>query len=160
MAIARTPEAFYDLAAHHLPPEPTVCPAGGRPPIEHRRIVEVLWFVLATGCRWEDVRPEMGCSGRTAHRFLQRWEEIGYWDRIHADLLRLLRLVGKLDPDLVIVDAVMVRAFGGGELIGPSPVDRREKGSRNTRCWSIGMGCRWPFARHQPMPAIISRSSR
>jgi len=92
----------------------------------------VLWLVLATGCRWEDVPPEMGCSGRTAHRFLQRWEEMGCWDRLHADLLRLLHQAGKLDPDLVIVDAVMVRAFGGGELTGPSPVDRRKKGPKHT----------------------------
>ena len=132
MAIARMPDAFYDLAAHHLPPEQSVGPKGGRPPIDHRRIVKVLWFVLATGCRWEDVPSEMGCSGRTAHRFLRLWEEMGCWDRLHADLLRLLRQAGKLDPDLVIVDAVLVRAFGGGELTGPSPVDRGKKGSKHT----------------------------
>ena len=105
---------------------------GGRPPIAHQCILKVLWFVLATGCRWEDVPPELGCSGRTAHRFLQRWEEMGCWDRLHADLLRLLRQAGKLDPDLVIIDAVLVRAFGGGDLTGPSPVDRRKKGSKHT----------------------------
>ena len=93
MAIARMPEAFYELAAHHLPPEQAVGPAGGRPPIDHRSIVKVLWFVLATGCRWEDVPQEMGCSGRTAHRRLRLWEELGVWDRLHADLLRLLRQV-------------------------------------------------------------------
>jgi transposase len=91
-----------------------------------------LWFVLVTGCRWEDVPAELGCSGRSAHRFLQLWEEMGCWDRLHADLLRLLRQADKLDPDLVIVDAVMVRAFGGGELTGPSPVDRRKKGTKHT----------------------------
>src|SRR3954454_19428765 len=132
MAIARMPDAFYDLAAHHLPPEQPVGPAGGRPPINHRLILKVLWFVLATGCRWEDVPSEMGCSGRTAHRFLQCWEEMGCWDRLHADLLRLLRQAGKLDPDLVIVDAVLVRAFGGGEQTGKSPVDRGKKGSEHT----------------------------
>src|SRR4051794_20732562 len=132
MAVARMPDAFFDLAAHHLPPEPVVGPAGGRPPISHKCILKVLWFVLATGCRWEDVPPELGCSGRSAHRFLQRWEEMGCWDRLHADLLRLLRQAGKLDPDLVIVDSVILRAFGGGEGTGPSPVDRRKKGSKHT----------------------------
>lgn len=48
------------------------------------------------------------------------------------DLLRLLRRAGKLDPDLVIVDAVVVRAFGGGEATGPSPVDRRKRGTKHT----------------------------
>src|SRR5215207_3827482 len=126
------PDGFFDLAAHHLPPERAADPSGGRPPIDNRSIVKTLWFVLATGCRWEDVPPEFGCSGRSAHRFLQLREEMGCWDRLHADLLRLLRQAGKLDPDLVVVDAVMVRAFGGGDLTGPSPVDRRKKGTKHT----------------------------
>jgi transposase len=60
------------------------------------------------------------------------WEELGIRDRLHADLLRLLRQVDKLDPDVVIVDAVLIRAFGGGEQAGPSPVDRRKKGTKHT----------------------------
>jgi transposase len=132
MAIARMPDAFFELAEHHLPPEQPVGPTGGRPSLGHRDILKVLWFVLATGCRWEDVPPEMGCSGRSAHRFLERWEELGCWDRLHADLLRLLRQAGKLDPDLVIVDSVIVRAFGGGQQTGPSPVDRGKKGTKHT----------------------------
>ena len=132
MAQARMPDAFFDLAAHHLPPEQPVGPGGGRPRVGHRVVMNVLWFVLATGCRWEDVPPELGCSGMTAHRCLRLWEEQGVWDRLHADLLRLLRQAGKLDPDLVIVDAVIVRAFGGGEQTGKSPVDRGKKGSKHT----------------------------
>src|SRR5919112_2551596 len=151
MASARMPEEFFETVAHHLPPEQPVGPKGGRPRIGHRVIIRVIWFVLTTGCRWEDVPPELGCSGRTAHRFLQRWEEMGCWDRLHADLLRLLRQAGKLDPDLVIVDAVLVRAFGGGQQTGSSPVDRRKK-ARDTPCWWTDMECRWPSARHQPTP--------
>jgi transposase len=132
MAVARMPEDFYQLAAHHLPPERFVGPAGGRPPLDNRSIVKTLWFVLATGCRWEDVPAEMGCSGRSAHRFLRLWEEMGCFDRLHADLLRLLRQAGRLDPDLVIVDAVIVRAFGGGELTGRNPTDRGRKGTKHT----------------------------
>ncbi|HEY2269224.1 MAG TPA: IS5 family transposase [Streptosporangiaceae bacterium] len=132
MALARMPDDFYDLVAHHLPPEQPAGPRGGRPPIAHRTVLTVLWFVLATGCRWEDVPPEMGCSGRTAQRRLRAWEEIGIWDRLHADLLRLLRHAGRLDPDLAVVDGVMVRAFGGGEATGPSPVGRGKPGSKHT----------------------------
>ena len=57
---------------------------------------------------------------------------MGVLDRLHADLPRLLNQAGKLDPDLVIVDAVILRAFGGGEQTGKSPVDRRKKGSKHT----------------------------
>ncbi len=120
------------MVAHHLPPEQPVGPSGGRPRVGHRVAVRVIWFVLATGNRWEDVPPELGCSGRTAHRRLRAWEEAGIWDRLHADLLRLLRRADKLDTDVAIVDGVMVRAFGGGEDTGPSPVDRRKLGTKHT----------------------------
>lgn len=133
MASARMPDEFYDLVAHHLPPEPPrVGPHGGRPWVAHRAAVRVIWYVLASGVRWADVPPELGCSGRTAHRRLRAWEEAGIWDRLHADLLRLLRQADKLDADLVVVDSVYVRAFGGGERTGPSPVDRRKKGTKHT----------------------------
>jgi transposase len=132
MATAHMPDEFFEIVAHHLPPEPTVGPYGGRPPIGHRVVMRVIWFVLATGNRWEDVPQELGCSGRTAHRRLRAWEEAGIWDRLHADLLGLLKRAGKLDADTVVVDGVTVRAFGGGEATGPSPVDRSRKGTKHT----------------------------
>jgi len=132
VAQARMPDAFFELAAHHLPPDQAVGSEGGRPRIDHCVVLGVLWFVLATGCRWEDVPPQMGCTGRAAYNSMRLWEEMGVWDRLHADLLRLLRRADKLDPDRVIVDAVLVRAFGGGERAGPSPVDRRKKGTKHT----------------------------
>src|ERR1044071_1307775 len=111
MASARMPLAFFKLAAPPLPPEQPGRPEGGRPPASHLVVLKVLWFVLVTGCRWEDVPPELGCSGMTAHRYMRCWEQLGVWDRLHANLLRLLRQADKLDPDLVIVDAVILRAF-------------------------------------------------
>jgi transposase len=132
MANAHMPDEFYDLVSHHLPPEKAVGPKGGRPPVKHRVVVRVLWFVLATGDRWEDVPQEMGCSGRTAHRRLQEWERLGIWDRLHADLLRLLRQADKLDPDTAVVDSVLVRAFGGGEQTGKNPTDRGKPGTKHT----------------------------
>src|SRR6476646_5361522 len=132
MADAFMPEEFFETVDHHLPAEQPVGPQGGRHRISHRGVVRVIRFVLTTGARWEDVPSEMGCSGRTAHRRLRAWEEAGIWDRLHADLLGLLRAVDKLDPDVVIVDGVIVRAFGGGEQTGPNPVDRRKPGTKHT----------------------------
>ena len=132
MAEAHMPEEFFAELEVYLPPEQPVGPQGGRPPIKQWVVMKVIWFVMATGCRWRDVPPEMGCSGRTAQRRLRHWEELGVWDRLHGHLLKLLRQSGQLDTDLVIVDSVVVRAFGGGEATGPSPVDRRKSGSKHT----------------------------
>jgi transposase len=132
MAKAQMPEEFYEELVPHLPPEQPVGPQGGRPRITHWIVMKVIWYVLVTGCRWEDVPSEMGCSGRTAHRRLQAWEELGIWDRLHAHLLALLRKAGALELETVVVDSVIVRAFGGGEDTGPSPVDRGKPGTKHT----------------------------
>ncbi len=81
MASARLPAEFFDTIALHLRPEQPVGPKGGRPRVGQRVVVRVIWFVLATGSRWEDVPPELGCSGRTArvHLLRTKWEE----DRRH-----------------------------------------------------------------------------
>jgi transposase len=129
---ARMPEEFFEEVMPLLPAEKRPGPEGGRPRVGHEVVLKVIWFVLVTGCRWEDVPLEMGCSGRTAHRRLRAWEELGIWDRLHLHLLTLLRRAGELDLHTVIVDSVQVRAFGGGEATGPSPVDRGKLGSKHT----------------------------
>jgi hypothetical protein len=57
---------------------------------------------------------------------------MGIWDRLHDDLLRLLRHAEELEPELVVVDSIIVRAFGGGELTCPSPVDDGNEGAKHT----------------------------
>jgi transposase len=132
MVATELPEEFSEIVAHHLPPEQPAGLHGGRPRIPDRIALRVIWFVLASGCRWADVPRELGCCGRTAHRRLRAWEEAGVWDRVHADLLRMLREAGKLDTSLAVIDSVIVRAFGGGQMTGPSPVDRRKPGTKLT----------------------------
>ena len=75
---------------------------------------------------------ELGCCGETARTRLQEWERIGVWSEIHRVLLTLLRQRNQLDMDTTIIDSTQVRAFGGGDKTGPSPVDRRKKGTKYT----------------------------
>jgi transposase len=62
------PDELFDTLAQHLPPEQPVGLEGGRPRVGHRIVVRVIWFVLTTVSRWDDVPAELGCAGRTAHR--------------------------------------------------------------------------------------------
>ena len=132
MADARMPEKFYELAVPMLPRERDPGPEGGRRPIGHYRVLKVIWFVLVTGCRWKDVPQEMGCCGETARTRLQAWERAGIWDQLHKLLLTMLRQENELHLETVIIDSTQVRAFGGGDATGPSPVDRRKKGTKYT----------------------------
>jgi transposase len=126
------PEKFYELAHPLLPVEPEVGPQGGRPVVRHYTVLKVIWFVLVTGCRWKDVPRELGCCGETARTRLQAWERAGHWDQLHKLMLTMLRQKDELHLETVIVDSTQVRAFGGGEATGPSPVDRRKKGTKFT----------------------------
>lgn len=129
---ARMPDAFYEIAKKYFPEQ---CPPGrfgGRPPITHHVVLKVIWYVETTGCRWKDVPIEMGCCGETARTRLQAWEQDGIWDAIHLELLELLKKQGVLDVGTVIIDSTIVRAFGGGEETGPSPVDRAKPGPKFT----------------------------
>jgi len=132
MADARMPEKFYELAEPLLPPEKEPSRQGGRRPIGHHKVLKVIWFVLVTGCRWKDVPQEMGCCGETARTRMQAWENMGIWDQLHLLLLTLLREEKALHLETAIIDSTHVRAFGGGDATGPSPVDRRKKGTKYT----------------------------
>ena len=132
MPSAVMPPEFYAELEPLLPKEKPVGPLGGRPRVPHQTVMKVIWFVLATGCRWADVPLELGCSGRTAHRRLEDWQVLAIWDQLHMRMLELLKKAGLLDLDTVCVDGVIVRAFGGGEETGPSPVDRRKPGTKHT----------------------------
>jgi transposase len=132
MADACMSEEFYELAQPMLPPEKEPGPEGGRRPIAHRTVLKVIWFVLVTGCRWKDVPQEMGCCGETARTRLQTWERAGIWDQLHRLLLTMLNREKQLDLKTTVIDSTQVRAFGGGDATGPSPVDRRKKGTKYT----------------------------
>lgn len=132
MADACMPEEFYELARPMLPPEKEIGRQGGRPAKCHRVVLKVIWFVLVTSCRWKDVPQEMGCCGETARTRLQEWEKAGIWSQLHRLLLTMLRHENHLHLETAIIDTTQVRAFGGGEATGPSPVDRRKKGTKFT----------------------------
>lgn len=129
---ARMSQEFFEMAVFHLPKQNSPGSKGGRPWIDHYVVLKVIWFVEVTGCRWKDVPKEMGCCGETARTRLREWEKAGIWDAIHQELLSLLRKQGQLDTSTAIIDSTLVRAFGGGEATGPSPVDRRKKGTKFT----------------------------
>ena len=132
MASGAMPDEFWELVQPLLPPDKPVGPAGGRPRILNAVALRVIWYVLATGIRWADVLVDMGCSGRTAHRRPQEWQESPVWEVLHRKLLELLNRDGKLDLSIAVVDGTLVPAPGGGDHNGPNPTDRGKTGSKHT----------------------------
>ncbi|MEU0787297.1 transposase [Streptomyces sp. NPDC006173] len=68
--------------------------------------------------------------GRSCWRRLDRWRKAGGFDQPHRVLLAELNAAGKVDWSRACVDGSHTCAKGGADT-GPSPVDRRETGSKH-----------------------------
>ena len=68
----------------------------GRKPLDDRRVLSGILFVLHTGIGWEHLPQELGFgSGMTCWRRLHAWQEAGVWERLHQLLLAELNALGK-----------------------------------------------------------------
>jgi transposase len=115
-----------------LLPKHEPSPKGGRPPIDDRKTLTGIIFVLKSGIPWEMLPQEMGCGcGMTCWRRLGDWQAAGVWERLHQVLLNQLRAADQIDWTRATVDSSSVRAVGGGEKTGPNPTDRRKPGSKH-----------------------------
>lgn len=103
------------------PPKPRRARYPGRKPIEPRKALTGILFVLRTGIPWEHLPKELGCgSGMSCWRRLRDWTEAGVWDQVHRLLLEKLHGANKLDWSRVVVDSSSVRAVFGGPR--PAPI--------------------------------------
>jgi transposase len=95
----------------------------GRRPIDNRKALTGILFVLRTGIQWEHLPQEMGCGcGMTCWRRLRDWQKAGVWEQLHKILLDLLNEAGRIDWQRAVVDSSSVRAVFGGRK--PAPIRR------------------------------------
>jgi len=135
-----------------LIPKHVPSPKGGRPPVDDRKALEGIIFVLKTGIPWEDLPQEMGCGcGMTCWRRLRDWQTAGVWEALHRVLLNRLREADQIDWSRAAVDSASMRAVGGGEKTGPNPTDRRKPGSKH-HVITDGMGV--------PLNVILTGANR
>ena len=105
----------------------------GRKPVDNRKALTGILFVLKTGIGWEDLPKEMGCgSGMTCWRRLRDWQEAGVWQRLHEVLLAKLNKADQLDWSRAVVDSSSVRALKGGPKLGQTRPIRRKRGANIT----------------------------
>jgi transposase len=116
----------------------------GRKPIDNRKALTGILFVLRSGIPWEMLPQEMGCgSGMTCWRRLRDWQEAGVWQQLHEVLLARLHEADRIDWSRSAVDSASVRAVGGGEKNGSQPdgsaQTRQQAPSHHRRQWdSVG----------------------
>jgi transposase len=118
-------DAQWHTLAPLLPPEK---PRIGRPNHPHRRIINGILWIVATGAPWRDLPEHYGPWHTISSRFY-RWRRAGIWGRILAALQRHADQYRQLDWSVHFVDSTIVRAHqhaagarGGqcGEALGRS----------------------------------------
>jgi transposase len=104
----------------------------GRKPMDRRKVLSGILFILKTGIPWEAMPQELGYGcGMTCWNYLSAWQKAGVWERLHQVLLADLREADQIDWSRAAVDSSSVRALGGGQDTGPNPTDRRKLGSKH-----------------------------
>jgi transposase len=113
----------------------------GPVPLDDRKCLQGILFVLATGIAWRHLPAELGFgSGITCWRRLRRWTEANVWEDLHRLLLAEPHAAARIDWSAVCLDASHIRAKKGGPGTGPSPVDRGRPGSKHhIACDSAGI---------------------
>lgn len=114
------------------PPPPRRFRFPGRKPIDYRKILTGILFVLKTGMAWDDLPAELGCGcGKTCRGYLRGWHQAGIWRQLHALLLAELNEADQIDWERALIDASFAKAPEGGEDTGPNPTDRGKSGSKH-----------------------------
>ena len=101
---------------------------GGRKPVENRRILEGILWVLRSGARWQDL-PDEFPSPSTCWRRLHDWEEQDVWLDIWRAFLSELDEKGQLDWAETFADGSFAPAKKG------APVSERPNAERVRSGW-------------------------
>ena len=104
---------------------------GGRPAADRRRVLAGILYVLRTGCQWNAAPKEFG-SGKTLHRYFQKWRRAGVFKKMwQAGLLEYDQVQG-IAWTWQAADGVMTKAPLGGGDTGPNTTDRGKKGTKRS----------------------------
>jgi transposase len=100
-------------------------------PVDDRRVLTGILFILQSGIAWGKLPREMGCGcGMTCWHRLRVWQYTGVWRRVHRVLLDNLRGADKLDFSRVVANRSSVRAvYGGKKLDRTQPIAVRRVAS-------------------------------
>ena len=80
-------------------------PKRGRPPADHRRVLDAIFWIARTGAPWRDL-PEAAGKWSSVYRQFRRWTLAGLWEQI----MDALNTSGAVPDALQMIDSTVVRA--------------------------------------------------
>jgi transposase len=101
-------------------------PKGGRPPIDRRKALAGIFWVLDNGAKWKDLPRRYG-SKSSVHRWFLRWVKAGVFERIMRSLGEVVEEAGRFRLYECFIDGTFSKAKGGGDGIGCTKVGKGVK---------------------------------
>lgn len=122
------PDALWERVHPLLPggkPHPWgVC----RARVADRRVLAGILFVLREGCRWRALDQTGICSGCTAHRRFQQWQQAGVFEALWRLALAEYDSLKGIDWEWLALDGVLTKAPLAGEKNRPQSDGSGENG--------------------------------
>jgi transposase len=115
------PDALWQRIEPLLPRKSRRFRYPGRKPLDDRRVLQGILFVLHTGIGWEHLPQELGFGcGMTAWRRLRAWQQAGVWEKLHELLLAELHAADRLVWEWAVADSSHLQAKKGARKRVPA----------------------------------------
>ena len=117
----RIPDVLWERITPLLPrpkPHPLGC---HNPPVEPRRVMDAIFFVLRTGCQWNALNATGICPSSSAHRWFQTWTQAGVFGNLWKLSLTEYDELEGVQWAWQSMDGAMTKAPLGGEKHGTQP---------------------------------------
>jgi transposase len=98
-------------------PEAPVNPKGGRPPMEKRKALRGIFWILDNGAKWKDLPREFG-SKSAVHRWFSLWVREGVFEAIMRDAGEFVEERDGYRLYECFIDGTFCKARGGGDGVG------------------------------------------
>jgi transposase len=125
-------EPLWVQVAALLPTRPDTHPLGcHRPRIADRVVFDKLIQLLVFGCGYRRI-ADATCSATTLRRRRDEWIRAGVAEQVRQAVLVAYDRMHGLELEQLAVDGCTTKAPCGGQVAGPSPVDRRKQGLKRS----------------------------
>lgn len=85
----------------------------GRPRCNDQEVINGIFYILSTGCRYEDLPHDIKTSGKTCNRRLLEYQRKQIWQKIQQDLMKEAYRKGKINLNNAYHDASMIKSKRG-----------------------------------------------
>ena len=121
-------------------------PGAGRKPMDPRRVLAGIVYVLRTGCQWKALPAAYFGAPSSVHQYFLLWKQAGMFAKLWRRGLAEYDEMGGIAWSWQSIDGALIKAPLARESVGPNPTDRGKKWEQAKpacrREWNPAVPCR------------------